>query len=407
MCCDEVMKNAHFMLSYLFLGHAERAWHNLIIFVQTLKTLSNPDYETTESDRYSLRNALVLVLNDLGLLETASNFPITEPSSYLNLDDLDNYIPTDIIGDSQLRMVCELSLPFAINITSDVYNNLDTGDMQLLLNISDLVPYNELFIKLESFISILEECTSHYSGLLDDMTGGILASPMSTEVEAGANFIFEKEAEPLIEDAAWLKDTILESYLQNTYKKLDVAQFLNIERLGEITAHVETIISTINTLFTTEIRSALQDRQVDYRVKYLEGLDLLVRLQGYYVQRSTYFRDLARNMTIWLKPASYLNGVDLVKTILPENEIWRSWPEYMDLSSFNSFQARNVIEEVDSVLFDVLLGALSSVESQLIHYGNSIDASLTALREDLNTYEEEIKLDGNYILWVTLQAGGY
>ena len=110
------------------------------------------------------------------------------------------------------------------------------------------------------------------------------------------------------------------------------------------------------------------------------------------------FRAEARRMSIWLKPVSRINSVNLVPVTYEKDEIWRTWPDYMDINYFMSNQAYSLLGETDVDFFDVLQTELTNVDSEFTRRASSVANALELVAESLGDYAVTAQVDEAFIL---------
>ena len=132
---------------------------------------------------------------------------------------------------------------------------------------------------------------------------------------------------------------------------------------------------------------------------YFEALSYLSEMQVYFADElESIFLKHARSLSMLRVPQLRLDDVDMVSYKYNLMDIWKVWPDYMDMEYFAKHQVNNVFKEIKLNFFDKAHDILSKIDMELEQHVNDIEISLLSLKSMLDDYAETSKIDERLVV---------
>ena len=87
---------------------------------------------------------------------------------------------------------------------------------------------------------------------------------------------------------------------------------------------------------------------------YTSVLTYLRKFQSYFSMHPSHFLDKARQLTLWRQPRATPDGTHHYNFTINRDEIWKTWPEFMDISFFVENQLPLFFEAFEMIYHDIL-----------------------------------------------------
>ena len=306
------------------------------------------------------------------------------------------YIPSSIYQSRKTEAICTWQISFPEDL-SDYYQLLNIPKLSDLILAIESYDFKAVIRDLHSNFDLFNNCSSQYSGFLEEIKSWTLqVNPLHDEL--GNGFTFEEVAAAILADIDWYEENVLNPYKKNELTKLQLRDQLTDNQIIDLVTNAETVENTIITKFSNTIRALASEIQTELQANYTKALRYLANFQIYFPNKQDFYRGRAQRMLIWQIPTAMLETSEILSFQVPENEIWRVWPQYMDIQYFVDNQIRDVFKIIDVSLFDVIEDILTSMDGTLHDHVNSIYMDLEDLVYDLDSLRAKSIVNDEFVL---------
>ena len=340
----------------------------------------------------SLRN----VFRHLGLLHSVQWNQVGTPAFYMGSGFMANFTPDTIFETELVQTTCTVELDF--DFENEIRHLDETYNASYLLEIAEQLPFADIIGLLENNHVIYQDCISNYSHFLNNLKTWFDSFALQEVGEINSGFIFDVNAVEVLNDNEWFTETIIEKYKSAELSKLDLANIIDAEKVALITTNIEAFRNALKDKFSKRLFGIIDTVQSNYEAIYNQSLEFLDTFQLYFATQQTRYWNRGREMSVWRIPAARVLGTDLVEYQIGADEIWKTWPQYMNVDSFAKDQMKNVFSEITRDFFDEVNNAIHAVDDVLLGFATDVKKDLNALSESLQLYKQSTLVDETFIL---------
>ena len=343
-----------------------------------------------------MRTNIIQVYRHMNLLRHVDGHGISEPAAYVNPNLHGDYIPSSIYPERYYAYKCGVKIFF--NFPS--YQNAipPLRNLSEVLSVAQELPYRTLLNMLRRNLTQYINCTSGYSSFIYELAGWMQTFKLSQVDVFNHGFVFEEAAAQFLDEYNWLKYDIFQRYNHAELTKMELADVVTTEKISSIIQHMDSFRSSIKLQFSNSLKSAIVTHRRAYHRLYRETLEFLLKFESYFATRETHYWDLARDLDLWRIPEAHVQAGNPVQFRYLKQEVWRTWPEYMNIFAFYMEQYANVLNDIDHHLFDVLSSSINYVDNQLTQFSNSIKNDLNTFVDNMAAFKRTTNLDSEFIL---------
>lgn len=323
----------------------------------------------------------------------------------------DTLLPISLVYRKNDTYFCDNTIMDLLNTAGSIFGSIDyfAAKLQDELNRNNhsntLPPVIEVisikqaerirdYIKTYKNMSAgLVHCLSEYETYLDTINNWLTAIKFP-DFKYSDSLNTYSQTEDLEDYIRWFQ-TLESNYLNGTTNKFDlISQYQSEKSLGVVT-NMETLRTRIQQAVSIPIKTAIADIERIMGEYYGLGLQLLLRLSGYFVDKQGEILSPARNLSLWRQPYASFDNPDILDFHLREEEGRRSVPVY--LVSYIESDSKDDVTAYLANYFTALAEVINEIDAEILSLIKHLQTSIDTLNRDLADFEEETDVGKEFV----------
>ena len=288
------------------------------------------------------------------------------------------YSPNTLYQTRSFEHDCSTSLNFDIvpDVTFLPVEHI-TNVSSFISNLRDL-PYGPMLDFLSKNLTMFVSCMSEYKHFIQEVKTWYDATRLA--MTPGIAINYETIAQLVISDRD-LVTTLITELAKGQLSIRTLGEVMTEDATRSMVLNLESVKDVIHQDVVKVLFWHIDNQHLQLIDVYTSMLTYLNKFQSYFSMHPGHFLDQARQLELWRQPQATPDGTHHFNFTIDRDDIWKTWPEFMDISFFVENQLPLFFEAFGMIYHDIL-------EEQIY----DTDLLTQGLRDDIEKSMRELLL---------------
>ena len=262
------------------------------------------------------------------------------------------------------------------------------------------MPYGPVLDFLSKNLTMFVSCMSEYKYFIKEVKTWYDTTRLA--MTPGIAINYETIAQLVISDRD-LVTTLIAELAKGQQSVRTLGEIMTEDATRSMVLNVESVQDIIHHDIVKVLYGYIDDQHLQLIDVYTSMLTYLSKFQSYFTMHPGHFLDQARHLQLWRQPQATPDGTHRFNFTIDSDEVWKTWPEFMDISFFVKNQLPLFFEAFEMIYHDILeeqiydtdlltQGLRDDIEKSMRHF-------LLALQPFKQSADEQLILLSTSFIW--------